>query len=102
MELEPKTYENFSKTPKWMTNWNDMEYGMLFLGGLFFGILINMVEIIEIYDNLIHKMNFDWFGSDGFDELETIGSKTSTNSSSYFLVDEETTDFTLIPKQPTI
>jgi len=85
-----------------MTNQDDIESETLSLGGLFSYKSINMVYIIEIYDNIMPKMNFDWYGSDEFDEFETIGSKTSSSSSSYFLVDEKTTNFTLIPEQSTI
>ena len=54
-----------------MKNQDDIECKMLSLGGLFFVISINMVEIVEICDNLMPQMNFDLFESD---EFETIGS----------------------------
>jgi len=54
---------------------------------------------MKIYDNFTHKMDFDWSGSDDF---EIIGSKTLSSSSSYFLVDKEIANFTMILEQPTI
>jgi len=82
-----------------MINQDDMDSKMLSFKGLFFNVSINMVEIMKICDNITHKMNFVWYGSD---EFEIIGSKTSKSSSSEFLVDEENANFTLIPEQPTI
>lgn len=82
-----------------MINQDDLKLEMLPLGGLFSDMSINMVEIMEICDNLMHQIEFDWSESD---EFEIIGSKTPSNHFSHFLVDEKIVDFTLIPEQPII
>lgn len=81
-----------------MVNQDDLESEMLSLEGSLYDISINMVEIIEICDNLMHEIEFDQFGSD---ELETIGSKTLRNPFSHLLINEKIIDFLLIPKQHT-
>lgn len=52
-----------------MINQDNLELAMLPLGGLFYDMSIDMVEIMKIYDNLVHQIEFDWFKSD---EFETI------------------------------
>lgn len=85
-----------------MKNLEDIESEALFLGGLLSNVSINMVKIMKICDNLTPQTRFDWSGSDEFDESEIISLEDSSSSSSYLLVDQEITDFTLILEQPII
>lgn len=81
LELEAKNFENSCEIPKWMIYQDDMESEMLSLGWSFLDKIINMVEIMEIYDNLTYKIVFYWYGND---EFEIVELETPDSSSSYF------------------
>ena len=102
VELEPKNigYEKSCEKSKGIISQDNVEHETLSLERLFPNIVSsNMVEIVETYHEVLEKIYFHWSRSD---EFETSSPISSSSSSSYFMVDEDTVDFTLISKQPTI
>lgn len=83
-----------------MVNQREIELDIPIPEYLFHNIVsINMVEIEEIYDGVLEKLSFDWFGSDEFESSSLV---SSSNSSSCFMVNKDTVEFSLIFKNTII
>ena len=100
LKQEKLEYEKPYENSKEILNQNNLEHEMLSLERLFSNVISsNMVDIKEISNEVLKKVSFNWYGNDEFESLSFV---SLSISSSYFMVDENTADFTLISKQPII